>query len=273
MHKSWHRKWLVVLVVVLGYISFVVGAIPAKAQQVVVESLGVAHYVPFENIENLRNGMIISHIGNEYQISNGEYNKDIIGVYAEAPAIALEPQNTDGQIPLITAGTVEVLVNTSGGPIQRGDFITTSSTPGIGMRAGKSGFMLGIAQESFGGEGEETGTINVMLDIKFAYGPDTPESEMIMSRLLTVISASRLAAIEDPAVAFRTLVASLLLILSLIVALVTFIRVAQKGIEALGRNPLASRRITVGIVMNLGIALIIIAVGIGAAYFLVSLAQ
>lgn len=273
MKNNWLKRWLVGIVVVLSSAWFFASPVAIVAQEVTIQSLGVAHYVPIANPQELRDGAIISHSDNQYHLSAGEYDKNIIGVYAEAPALALEPQNTDEQVPLITSGNVEVLVNVSGGEIKKGDYITTSNSPGIGMRAGKSGFMLGIAQEDFSGSPDETGLITVMLDIKFAYGPDTPDSERIMSRLLTVISASRLAAIEDPAVAFRTVIAAFLVIASIIVAIITFARVAQKGVDALGRNPLAGRMITMGIVMNLSISLVIILAGIGAAYFLISLAQ
>lgn len=235
-----------------------------------IQSLGIANYVTIENTENLVDGNIIIHVNNVYRISQEAYDKSMIGVYDSNPALAFEPQNTDNQVPIITTGTVEVLVNTSNGSIAKGDPITSSATAGIGMKATKSGFILGVAQEDFSLDGE-TGLIPVMLDIKFAFGKDAPESELISNRLLTLVSASTLAAIEEPAVAFRTVVAALLVIVSFVVAFLTFARIAQKGIDALGRNPLASRMITVGIVMNILVSLLIIASGIVGAYFLITL--
>lgn len=232
------------------------------------ESLGIASYINLPDFASVPDGSIIAHFENRYGISQGVADKNMVGVYDTEPALAFEPELTNDLVPIITTGVVEVLVNNSGGAIQAGDSITSSSTPGVGMRASKSGFILGVAQENY--DSAEAGQIPVLLDIKFAYGADSPDSERITSRLLTILSASSIAALEDPAVAFRTLVGSLILVLSLIIAFITFARIAQKGIDALGRNPLAGRMIGVGIVLNVAVSILIILGGIAGAYFVIN---
>jgi len=232
------------------------------------ESLGIASYISLPNFTEIPDGSIISHLEKSYSPSQGVADKGMVGVYDTIPALAFEPELTEELVPIITTGVVEVLVNNSGGPIQIGDTITSSAAPGIGMKASKSGFILGVAQENY--DSTEVGQIPVLLDIKFAYGQDAPDSEKITSRLLTILSASNIAAMEDPAVAFRTLVGAFILIMSLAISFVTFARVAQKGIDALGRNPMAGRMIGIGIAMNVGVSILIIVGGIVGAYFVIS---
>lgn len=236
-----------------------------------IQSLGIAGYIPLEITDALQDGSVISHNNNLYFITQEPYDKSMVGVYDTAPALAFEPLNTDNQIPMITSGTVEVLVNTSNGEIKKGDPVTSSAIPGQAMKANKSGFLLGVAQADFDGSSGQAGLVPVMLDIKFAFAQDSPDSEKISSRLLTVISASAIAAIDEPTVAFKTVVAAFLLIISLVIAFLTFARVAQKGIEALGRNPLASRMISVGIAMNIAVSVLIIISGVVGAYFVITL--
>jgi len=288
MKKNWPRQVLVVVLMALGTASFVVPAYtllfpPVVTAQVAqtpsstndlpanFQSLGIANYIQLQDAENTKDGSIISHVDTVYKLSQGIADKSMIGVYDTTPALAFEPEDTVNLVPVITSGNVEVIVNLSGGPIAKGDAITSSTTPGEGMKAGKSGFVLGIAQADFTEAQGPLGQIPVLLDIKFSYGADSPNSEKITSRLLTILSASSIAAIEDPAVAFRTLVAAGILILSLVISFATFSRVAQKGIDALGRNPLASRMIGIGIAMNIAVSILIIVGGIAGAYFVITM--
>lgn len=232
------------------------------------ESLGIASYINLPDFATIPDGSIISHTESRYGMSQTPADKNMVGVYDTEPALAFEPELTTDLVPIITTGVVEVLVNNSGGAIQTGDIITSSTTPGVGMKASRSGFILGVAQAAY--DSPEPGQIPVLLDIKFVYGADTPDSERITSRLLTILSASSIAALEDPAVAFRTLVGSIILILALVIAFITFARIAQKGIDALGRNPLAGRMIGLGIVLNVAVSILIILGGIAGAYFVIS---
>jgi len=61
------------------------------------------------------------------------------------------------------SGRAQVRVNTLGGNITVGDFITTSSVSGVGMKANISGYVLGRALEAYSNE-EEIGTILVELN-------------------------------------------------------------------------------------------------------------
>jgi hypothetical protein len=58
--------------------------------------------------------------------------------------------NTTGNIPVLTSGRVDVRVSLSGGAIAVGDAIAVaSSTPGVGIRSTRSGYIVGHAVEAF----------------------------------------------------------------------------------------------------------------------------
>ncbi|MFA6005574.1 MAG: hypothetical protein WC775_03780 [Patescibacteria group bacterium] len=85
------------------------------------------------------------------------YDRTMIGVYSEKPALRLSQQ--DGTIgggnviPVALAGRVPVKVSTENGSIKAGDSLTTSSAPGVAMKATRTGSVLGRAMESYDGDG------------------------------------------------------------------------------------------------------------------------
>lgn len=72
------------------------------------------------------------------------YHPQALGIITQAGGLFVSPQK------IAIRGEVTVKVQaTSEQPIRRGDFITTSSLPGIGMKAKQAGYVLGQALESF----------------------------------------------------------------------------------------------------------------------------
>ncbi|MEK7590933.1 MAG: hypothetical protein AAB489_01865, partial [Patescibacteria group bacterium] len=52
---------------------------------------------------------------------------------------------------LALAGRVPVMVSDENGPIRPGDLLTTSSTPGVAMKATKAGPIIGKALSAYNG--------------------------------------------------------------------------------------------------------------------------
>lgn len=245
-------------------------------------NFGVAYPVEItlKDGQEIENGMIISHKNGEYQLSSEAYDRSIIGSINLFPRIEFINQisqtgNTitqDGETPIISSGTSPVLVSGESGPITKGNLVTASSIAGIGMKAVKSGFTLGIAMQNFDGTtADDRGLIDVRIAKDFTFGEDTPDSETIGNRLRDVVSLSAIAAIDDPKEMFKYLLAGIILLTSVTIAFVSFSRTSQKGIEALGRNPLARSSIMTGIFVNILISVTIIGAGIAGAYFVVTL--
>ena len=85
------------------------------------------------------------------------YDGTVVGVIAGQPGLRLTLSSGDSSSdlfnprPVALAGRVPVNVTNEGGLIEVGDYITTSSTPGHGMRATQAGHVIGMALESFNG--------------------------------------------------------------------------------------------------------------------------
>lgn len=255
------NKWIL-----LSCALFLTVVTPVSAQQ-----LGLAEYIQIKT-PNLSTGTIIVHHNGQYSLSNEPYSKDLLGVITLKPAIEFSPSSTNEfSYPLVKNGVVEVQINGQGGPIQVGDLITSSSTPGVGMKAAQSGFVLGVAQKEFiPNSADEISTIPVFLDMRFAFSDDAPESKRIVSRLMSIVSLNTVSFVEEPVKSLRYTSAAIAILFSLFISLFTFGRIAYKGIEAIGRNPLAKNTIILGIVINTGLALTLIVAGISVAYIIVT---
>jgi hypothetical protein len=69
-----------------------------------------------------------------------------------------------GSATVVTSGVTPILVSAMNGPIKRGDYLTSSSIPGVAMRSTRAAFALGVALEDFDGytnvlTGGDTGSV------------------------------------------------------------------------------------------------------------------
>ncbi len=263
MKKTLPTAILIALPVVFLCLSFVNAA---------NEGLGVAHRLEIQG-DNIKYGSIVSANESQNFLSQEAYDKNMIGVVVEKPALEINSGNGTGNtFPVMAEGTVPVLISGENGPIEKGDRITSSSVPGIGMKATKTGFTLGTAQANHTLQSkEETTTIPVYLNIKFTYGEDSPASELISQRLLNMVSLSTIAAMEEPKEIFRHTIAGLIVVSSIAFSFFTFGKVVRNGVEGVARNPLSKNSILFGMIFNLVINLAIVGAGLGAAYIIVYL--
>jgi hypothetical protein len=91
--------------------------------------------------------------------SRKAYDTQAIGVIATKPALVIgsrEGEGIDGK-PVALSGRVPVKVTTENGPIKKGDVLTSSSTPGVAMKATKAGQILGMAMGDY--SGDSVGTV------------------------------------------------------------------------------------------------------------------
>ncbi|MFT3823080.1 MAG: hypothetical protein QM731_04135 [Chitinophagaceae bacterium] len=100
------------------------------------------------------------------------YSSLVAGVYATKPGVLLTEEHIDNtlndKVPMGVVGVIPTKVCTEGGAIKRGDFIVTSSIPGVAMKADRSkvqvGQVIGKALQDYNGNG--VGKINVLVSIK-----------------------------------------------------------------------------------------------------------
>jgi len=90
------------------------------------------------------------------------YDSSVLGIVSTQPGMVLGDANITGSPVLVAlSGRVPVKVNTENGEIKSGDYLTTSSTPGVAMKAIKAGAVIGTAMTEYDGEG--IGTVVVFV--------------------------------------------------------------------------------------------------------------
>lgn len=230
-------------------------------------SIGVANEVPISD-KNVKNGDIISSTNKGYFLSKIPYDPLVIGVVSTKPAVSLNLDPGDSSsYPVVTSGNVLVNVTSVNGNIKKGDFIASSVVPGAGMKAKQTGYVIGRALEDYNSTNpKEVGSINIALNLHYSYS-----SEKTAGSIRDIFNLSLLATYESPSAVFKYVVAGIVIILAFLLGVFSFGRVANTGVEALGRNPLAGKMIQFGIVFNVLITLTIIAAGFGMAFLIIRL--
>ncbi len=254
------RKLVVplIFVVLLGLPS------PALAQEQI--SSGVAILTEIADT-SAKDGDIISYTKSGYVPTTIPYDPMIYGVLTDKPAVTLEDQADENSHYVLANGKAYVNVTTVNGPIKEGDLITSSKTKGAGQKATINGYVLGTAIEAYSDtDQKKIGKILVSLHPGFS-----SETVALRSNLLENFNVALATPFLSPVNAFRYTIAGLAGLLSLALGIWFFGRVASRGVEAIGRNPLAGRQIMVSIVFNVGLTFAIMALGIAVAYFILSL--
>jgi F0F1-type ATP synthase membrane subunit c/vacuolar-type H+-ATPase subunit K len=264
------KNILFLLVLVTCYLLLVT---PAWAQLEIAETFDV----PEESVD----GDIMSYTDQGVVLSSREYDDKIFGVIETTPLVAYRRQDNTG-LPVVRNGTTSVNVTTANGAIKAGDFITTSSLPGKGQKSLASGYIIGVALEEFTEEDGEAvevtvseggtkqarlGTINVAIKIEYA----ELNTARNANRYLDALNALFFSNIQNPEQFTNTLryfLAGLAVVVSFLIGFFTLARTLPKGIEALGRNPLAKTTIQFGIILNIIFTVGIALVGIVAAIIL-----
>jgi hypothetical protein len=118
---------------------------------------GISGFSQKQNSENTKqefiNGEVISSddatINGKLLVSDKPYDEYIVGVFVD-PGFVQKPNGEPTLIPksiVKSEGVVMVKFNSENGIIHKGDWVTSSSSPGVVMKSGKSGMVLGVALE------------------------------------------------------------------------------------------------------------------------------
>lgn len=242
--------WFVSILLVVLTIGYSV----AKAQT----AAGLATTQSVDD-DSVSDGDVLCFSGGKIGKCSQEYQVDMYGVFSEDPAMALDDDGLERGKSMLDSGRVAVKVSTGNGEIKKGDFVTSSKTAGVAQRASKSGNVLGVALEDY--NVSEVGKIAVQVDIRQAIVSTSSRDNLIESLKMGLLAPSL-----TPLASLRYLLAILVVIITFILGFVYFGRVAKSGVEAMGRNPLASRMIAMGVVFNLALTVAIMGGGLLIAY-------
>ncbi len=211
---------------------------------------------------NISEGSIITITSGGYTLADKEYDSGLYGVVTNTPAIAMEDVPKGNLRYVVYTGKSRVRVNTSNGIIKRNDLITSSTTPGVGVKSAENGFVLGIALEDYSGDNEG----RILVDIKPHFSNTT--TTQVSRNIFSVLKNARNSAYLSPLEALRYVIAAIIVLLAFILGFTYFGKVAQKGIEAVGRNPLARKFIELSVILNVMLTALIIIAGVALAYLI-----
>lgn len=254
-------KFLFILVLILQLTAVL---LPLKVNAQTSPISGVALTVPIA-AEDAKEGDIICSNKNGYIPCTNSYDSGMYGIINDNPIGYVELAGA-GRL-VNTTGTVKVNVTTVNGDIKAGDFITTSIKPGIGQLAIHNGYVLGISQEDYSNTDKEAvGQVLVSISIHPTLGISDTRND-----LLRTIREGLLSAQISPLAALRYLTAAFMVIAGFILGFVYFGRIAKAGVEAIGRNPLSSRTIEIGLILHIALTIVIVGAGLGIGYLILTL--
>ena len=234
-----------------------------KAQ---VSSSGVAITVPVEG--DLQSGQIICLDEGRYRACTTTYDSDMFGVVDDSPASVFETiQEGENLRYVMQDGITAVQVTNAAGNIEEGDFVTTSNTVGVAEKATINGYVLGSALTSF--SADEPGAVGEILVAVNIH----PIATLSGTRgdLIQILRDGLSAPLFGPLESLRYILAALVVLIAFGLGFVYFGRVAKAGVEAMGRNPLASRKIQVTVAINVVITVAIVFSGLLLAYLILIL--
>jgi len=123
----------------------------------------IAEWTPTKYAKDLEPGDLVMVDGSSpdslTKKSDGTpYSSKLMGIISTDPGFISgggEAESVHGEkdVMVTLAGRVPTKVSLENGPIEPGDFLTSSSTPGVAMKATKSGLIVGKALESFNASG------------------------------------------------------------------------------------------------------------------------
>jgi F0F1-type ATP synthase membrane subunit c/vacuolar-type H+-ATPase subunit K len=228
-------------------------------------TLGVARMIAIKD-KSVKNGHIISSTDKGAILSNLSYDPQVLGVVSRDAAIILNSTGETG-VPVISVGTVYILVSAKEGSIKKGDLITTSTIPGVAVKALKSGYVLGTALEDYDSKNpQQADLIAAELNLHYFNSKST-----LAGTLSDILKIALLPTKDSPTPIFKYIVAAVVVLGSFVLGFISFGRTAAKGVEALGRNPAASRIIHLGIIFNVGIVVVIVFSGLTVAFLILRL--
>ncbi len=229
-------------------------------------TLGVAHMVDVKD-KNVKDGVVLSAGSKGAVATTIPYDSQVLGVVARDAAIIINTTNIANGVPVISTGTTYVYVSSLEGNIKKGDLVTSSTMPGVAVKATKEGYVLGTAAEDYANSNKKaTDKIAISLDLHyFNAKPTFPGTLSDVFKL--VLTPTK----EGPSAIFKYIMAAIVVLGSMVLGFLSFGRAAAKGVEALGRNPAASRIIHLGIIFNVTIVVAIALAGLGVAFLILRL--
>jgi len=164
------------------------------------ETLGAGEVVSLDK----DNAVFVKH-------SSSAYDSNLVGVISTEPAVLLGGFKTfqsqfknEIQVPVTLSGRVPVKVSLENGPIEIGDYLTSSNIPGVAMKATEPGRVIGMALENFDGLTPDVnpstsgvGKIMVFVNPHWSLGSLSDDGSLASGDLTPDVSASSTSGVGE----------------------------------------------------------------------------
>lgn len=270
-NKSTHLVWVMVAGIVALFLLPVI-----SSAQTVLQGYG--------SEEKLQRGMLVA-------LKDGDESKVVAltdksvqkfkGVIVEQNDSPVTISNDERRNFVATVGPYEVLVSNENGPIKAGNYISVSSTSGIGALARENQqFVIGVAAQDFGGGGDAISSATteagnkiqvgrIKVDVAFGKNPGAKDANANkVPEALRRISES---IADKPVNTSRIYIGLAIFIVTAVVSGIVLFSGVRSGVIAIGRNPLSKSSIYRGLIQVILLGLIIFLAGIFGVYLVLKL--
>jgi hypothetical protein len=256
-------------------------ALPASAA---ISSTVVANAVQFRGAQ-VSYGDIVTYDAqaNGYVLSSGDTSQTTYGVVVQDPALLFQPDAGES-VPVVSSGPALLNVTLENGPIAVGDPLTFSAVPGKAKKANDGDRVIGTALQSLsstnavsiqGQNGVQilAGSITVDTNMRnmspLAGSSPSKSSEQCTTLLCSVLKNINAQVLQG---IVRYLLASLIAVVSLLLAFKSFVNDVNYGVISIGRNPRAKSSIQSMVYFNAFLAAAIAGGGLFASMMMLFVA-
>ena len=214
-----------------------------------------------------KTGQIVAHTTEQFTLTKEPFDTEIFGVIVENSFLSLlDTADSEARL-VMQSGKAQILVSTANGEIKKGTYITSSTIPGVGQKAEKTGYVVGKALEDYTPSNpDEPGLVWATIEPKTAYINNT-----VKTNLLEAIRTGALSPLLNPVESLRYILAALIVAATFIIGFSTFGKSSGRSIEAMGRNPLAQSSIRTAMIFNMLLSFGVMLVGLALAYLILVL--
>lgn len=229
-----------------------------------IGSTGLAVEVPLSE-QDVPDGSIICQTNDGFVMCPDEYHSGLFAIVADDPALSIRDQDLENTRLTVNGGNTLVRVSAQSGAIAAGDFITSSTVAGVGMKADRNGFVIGQALEPFDSANpDDEGLVLVALNIHPTLAITSTQAD-----LLDALRRGLSFSFVSPLASLRFIIALIVIIITFAFGLFYFGRQARAGVEAIARNPMARRTIQVSVFVNVLLGLVVILGGLFLAALII----
>lgn len=260
------------------------------ASAVMANNFGGGSVQGYSSDTPIDNGTIVELTGDNsdrVKIATKEDVQNMFGVAVDRNQLPLVVSNPDreNEVFVAASGTYSVLVNTQGGAIKAGDYLTLSSINGVAMKAGTNQTtVFGRANDSFDGTGVilgtatlrdidgnesktvQIGSVPVTIDIR-----SNPNDISTTANLPQILQRTGQAIAEKEVSPARIYLSLGIMIVSIIASIAILYSGVRNGVVSIGRNPMSKKSIFRALMEVILTSILILIIGIFAVYLLLRL--